>query len=139
MTTQPTPSAVEQLAPGVTLEWILDGKACMLTSQDSARETVDIWMARSMEMARDWPDNQPILLAIDATNPNVAYTPYQRARLKEMRNLRPDLNWYIAFVSPKTYLMNLLQMGAMLSTGRRQIRIFFEREKAVEWLAAQLK
>jgi hypothetical protein len=116
----------------------LNRRAFIITPPDSSRNAVDAWMERVLIIVRDWPAKQPILIAINASSPAVTQTPYLRARLKEMRTLRPDVKWCTAFIPPKTYVMTLMQMGAKLSTGRRQVRIFFDRAKAIEWLAANL-
>lgn len=138
MNTSTSASNIEQLYPGVTLEWILDHRAFVMTAHESTRPGVDAWMNRAMEVVRDWPANQPVLLAVDASDPKVIRTPYQRERLKELRSMRPELKWCMAFIPPRTYVMNLMQLGAKFSTGRRQIRIFFERQKAIDWLASQI-
>jgi hypothetical protein len=130
-------STIEQLYPGVTLEWVLDHRAFIMTAHDTTRAAVDAWMERAMQVVRDWPANQPVLIAIDASDPHITRTPYQRERLKELRTLRPELKWYMALMPSRTYMMNLMQLGARLYTGRHQIRIFFERQKAIDWLASQ--
>ena len=131
-------STIEQLAPGVTIEWLHDKKIIVVTSHDTARTSVDSWMNRSADILQNWPSDRPYLCAIDASDPNVTRTPYSQGRLKELRTLRPDLKRYMALIPPKTYVMQLMQLSMKLPTSREEMKIFFTRDEAIKWLQSKI-
>jgi hypothetical protein len=136
---QPVVSDIEVLAPGVTCQWFSNRRIFAMTASDSSRSSVDAWINRAMKILQDWPANQLWLIVIDASSPKVMRTPYMRERIRVLLAARPEIRGYIAFIPPKTYLAQVMKLGAKLIRGPMITEVFFSHDKAIKWLESKIE
>jgi hypothetical protein len=128
-------SPVEQLAHGITREWILDRRAVIYAGINPTRAAIDIWYEAFKEDLLAWPADRRFLVVHDLTNKNVALTPYARKRTQDMIYLRPELKGFSAVIMRNNFASHLIELFLRQQTQTPRIRrIFFSHEKAIDWI-----
>jgi hypothetical protein len=131
--------SVETIAPGITLEWLCDGRIPAFTMKTSARASIDAWIEKLKEVGKEWPAGQPFLSLQDISDKNVGATPYFRARIEEMPTWRPQqVEAHVALIVPRSIQGRLFQMFLQARKGE-PVRIFFSREDGLAWLVKRLE
>jgi len=126
------------ITDGVTLEWLDDEQIAVFTLTSVKRDSLDLWVEATMEIASTWDRDKPCLIMHDSSKQANGLTPYMRARLKEFDNLQPNtkLSTSIAIIlpsSPFTHLVTLLLRE--YKTGPRiELRLFHRRSDGLKWL-----
>jgi hypothetical protein len=138
-TTSPEASpAIEAVAPGITLEWLHDGRIPVFTMATVARTSIDAWIERLKKLTQEWQADRPFLSMHDISDRNVGATPYFRARVEEIPTWRPEGEAHIALVLPRTIQGKVIQMFVQARKGQ-PVRIFFTREEGLAWLQSHLE
>jgi hypothetical protein len=137
---EPTPSpSIEELAPGVTLEWLFDRQMVVLTLQTAAREAIDATLERIKHIMETWPADRPYIAMQDLSYPKLNMTPYARERIKEPQQWCPELGGYIALVLPSTFVAQIVHLFLRTQKDdRREVRGFMSRDKALAWLQSKI-
>jgi hypothetical protein len=126
---------VEQLSPGVRREWLLDGRIVVYVLTSSSRETADVWVETFKADIARWPNDRPFLVLHDLTAKSVAATPYAVWRAREMVESRPDLAGRAALVLADTITAHMAELFLRRQRQKPRLRqVFYERDKAIEWL-----
>jgi hypothetical protein len=128
-------SPVEQLTAGITREWILDRRIVIYAGINLSRAAIDSWYEAFKADIMAWPVDRPYLVVHDLTHKNVALTPYARKRAQDMVYLRPDVKGRSALIMRNTFASHLIDMFLRQQRNTpRERRVFYTREKAIEWL-----
>jgi hypothetical protein len=130
--------AIETVAPGITLEWLYDGRIPVFTMATVARASIDAWIERLKKLTREWQADRPFLSMHDISDKNVGATPYFRGRVEEIPTWRPEGEAHIALILPRTIQGKVIQMFVQARKGQ-PVRIFFTREEGLAWLAKFLE
>lgn len=132
-----TPVLVEQFPHGLSREWYYDKRMFVLTLRDVSRDAIDTWFQVLKQTMTDWPEKKRWLALHDvSTQPQFILTPYVRALGNEIYNYRRDaLRGYIGFVTPRTFVAQMLQIFLATQKNKRYAtHLFFTRKSGLEWL-----
>jgi hypothetical protein len=130
-------SNIESPTPGCRFEWVYNRRLACVSVNSPSRENVDAWIERTKEIKLQWSEEHPALILVFLEGGNIIPTPYAKTRLREIVEIRPDLEMYVAFVVKKNSLTQLFELTArsQKSKGRKtSIRVFFDRGAALQWL-----
>ena len=143
--TLPAHGPVELLAPGVTRQWLYNHRIVAYVISDISRPAIDAWIGGIHQAAKTWQSGQTSCSLYDFSAKRVvAFTPYLRARLTEVSQLRPELTTRVAVVLPDTRIGQLLsQMTHLFLKSQPRINtqadVFFSRDDAICWLKRQIQ
>jgi hypothetical protein len=128
-------SQAEEIAPGITREWLGDGRVLCYTIKSVSRKSVDVWADDLIEKSKALPIDRPFLLLQDLADPALSLTPYVRSRVNEHRKACPDLRGRVALILPRMAMAGVIQfIIKQNSTALIRQRAFFDRESALAWL-----
>lgn len=137
----PSANQIEQIGPGVTLEWLYEGRIGVLAVSSVERQAIDCWSKTAISLLAERPPDQPHLVVHDVSADGLALTPYIRKKARETVGYYPDAPGRTAVVVRRGAVSILMQLFvnslAQLIRGR-PTRVFFSREDAVSWLAELL-
>jgi hypothetical protein len=138
----PVAEEVEQIVPGLTLEWFFDRRVSVLTLSSIEFEAIDAWLETAVRVARERPAGQPHLGVHDMSSKNLTLTPYLRKKVQEAAAAVPEKGGRVAVVGPQGPTGSVVRLFAntlvRLMIGR-PIRIFASRQEALVWLAEALE
>jgi len=130
-------SAVEQIAPHVTLERLCGGRIKVLTVTSIDFETIDIWAETVNDLVRELAPGEPYLAVHDVSAPHLSLTPYIRRKAQEIFSAHPNAYGRIAVVVQRGVagvMMQLFVNHLLRVVTGRPLRVFFNREDALVWL-----
>src|SRR4030042_2161438 len=116
--------SIETIAPGITLEWLHEGKIPVFTMATVARASIDAWIERLKKLTFEWAADRPFLSLHDISDKNVGATPYFRGRVEEIQTWRPEGEAHIGLVLPRTIQGKVIQMFVQARQGQ-PVRVFF--------------
>lgn len=128
---------IDAVTPGCRFEWLYSRRLACISVNSSSRANVDAWIDYTKDIKAVWPTGRPMLLLVFLEGGNIIPTPYARARLREIIDLRPEQELYLAFVVKRNSLTQLFELTARLEGSAERkttIRVFFDRAGAVQWL-----
>lgn len=141
VTTSIAAPTVEEIAPGVTIEWLNDRRIVVGTMDTSQHnQAMRGWHQWILATIRDWPAEKPFLLLIDPSK-NPVWTPQMREQSEELRrHAEARLKGRVAVVVPAPSFV-VTAMNMFIRSGRNKIpsRLFDTREKALAWLEEYLR
>jgi len=128
----------EYISAGVTRSWLMNRRIVVFTVTSAARSEVDAWINCVKETMVQWPKTQPYLAIHDLTSDKAALTPYARHRTEELLPLNTGAPGYAAILMRPTLFARLVDffLRAQSRQGNTN-RIFYEIEKAKDWLIKQ--
>lgn len=130
-----SPSGVEALRGGGSIEWLAGGQIALFYTPDSSQNVLQGLFDRAEEIIRNWPAERPLLMILDVSGPRVGMTPFARERGRAMLVMRPGLVMALAMVVSRTLQAQILQVMLRLwQRSGRQIALVYSRDEAVEWL-----
>jgi hypothetical protein len=131
-------TAVE-VSPGITLEWVSDGKIALFTHTTMARASVDLWAQHMFGLMTEWPTDRPFATLQDSGFQGAAFTPTMRKHSERFITYRPELVMYTALVLPRNMTAQFVQLFyRAMRKPNRVTEIFFTREEAMAWLEKRL-
>ncbi|GAB5493214.1 MAG: hypothetical protein Phog2KO_34290 [Phototrophicaceae bacterium] len=101
------------------------------------RKTVSTWMDYSEDIRRNWSTDKPLFILVDMSKEDFAFGAYANKRARDMMGINPDIPTYIAWVTQKSIIGNLMQATLELFNRRsRKARFMLvhSREQGYEWL-----
>ena len=134
------PSPVEEIAPGLTREWMFDHQIVVFKISTIARPVVDAWIDLVKLTMENWPGNLPYLAIHDMTSDKVSLTPYARSRAEELIPLSAKAPGYAAIVLPRSFVAQVIRL--FMRTQRRQGNqnaLFFTMPEALAWLTPKMR
>ncbi len=132
-------SEIEQIAEGVTMQWLEHGRIVCFTLNTVARAAIDAWLDRSYEIVKGWPPQMPYLALQDVSRSML--TPYTRERSAATVALTPEyLRGRSAVVMPHSVMNQAIRLFVTINLARShaniQRAVFLDRGGAVRWLLA---
>jgi len=129
----------KELAKGITLQWLENGRIVFFDVNTVDRAAIDIWLGCSLALVKSWPAEVPYL-AIQSVVGS-ALTPYTRERSAQTVALTPKyLRGRSAVVMPRTIFNQAIQLFVTINLAREntniQRKVFLDRAEAVRWLLA---
>ncbi|MCC7210077.1 MAG: hypothetical protein IT323_22430 [Anaerolineae bacterium] len=130
-----SPSSVESLQGGGSLEWLADRHIVSFYTPDSSQAVLRGLFERAEEIIHGWPADRPMLMILDISGPRVGMTPFARERGRAMMVIRPGLSMALAMVVSRTLQAQIYQVMIRLwQRSGRQIAVVFSHDDAVAWL-----
>lgn len=143
MSNTPTPletpiSEAVELVPGLTFEWIFEGRGIMFKAQHSSHELVDAWANKVIEVSRNWPRDRRLFILNDFSGPACVTTPYSQQKNRELIGMHPYLQTYVAVVVRQNLTMQLSRLFVRALSRQRPIFLSFSQDEAMAWLRKHL-
>lgn len=132
------PAQPEELCPGLTFEWLFDGRGFAFCAKNSSRLVVDTWYDKMVANAATWPANQAMFVLNDFSAEDCTMTPYNRQKNQEMVKLFPEIPNYGAVVMKRNVTMVLVRLFLKSVTKTGTTQLFFSRAEAIAWLQQQM-
>jgi hypothetical protein len=133
-------STVKVIAPGLSVERIVDGRIIVFTVRDVSRHLVDLWMQELESILSTWPADQPYYSLYDVNFPGGTLTPYVRTRVAEILKKYENLTGTTAIILPGSLLATVFQLLLRATAwSKRKRRIFNRLEPGLKWLKESLE
>ncbi len=131
-------TAMEPVAPRVSRCWLDGGKIVWFSLEAIDREVIDGWVTAVEEVFKNWPADQPFLTIQDFSKcEGLALTSYIRNKGEHLASLRPELPGRNALVLRRSVVAQAVKMLLIqMNDKRRERRMFFSAQEAIEWLQA---
>lgn len=128
-----------QLSSEVYLEWRYQQRIAIFTIQNPSKENIDVFALAVIQTLNEWPTDRPILVLYDLRR--MLNSPYFRQQAARIARETPDragragiLIDYFLFARVAQVLLKRL-----IIPKQQLIRqIFFDEEKALQWLREPL-
>jgi hypothetical protein len=138
-----TVESMDEVAPGVLLEWLCDRQIVIMWLCDLSRSSVDAYIETSLEIIDTWPRDKPYL-ALKVLQPNQIMSRYLRYRTNEIgqRILKCGLEGRSAIVCPDDETADLIDMAVRtdeIEVPHMQRKTFSDQDQALDWLLQALK
>jgi hypothetical protein len=129
-------SAPIEIMPGLTLEYLLDGRVACLAAANSSREVIDAFIDTIIQIQPSTPAGQARYFIFDFSHNSAGFnTPYGRSRMVELAKLDQDSMSYSAIILHKTYVTQMAQFFLSKVNRKQSVnRLFFEFDPALAWL-----
>jgi hypothetical protein len=130
----------QEIAPGITFEWVSDGYIVILKVGTVARESLEQYAQQYIRLVNDASAAQPFLVMVDSTSPDFSFTPTLRQKITEMEDAVPDdLPGRLALLledSVKSQVFRLVLRGINLTYRRKKLQrgIYVNQDEAFTWL-----
>jgi hypothetical protein len=133
-------SPLEELASGLSFQWIFDHRAVAFYAQNTKRELVDAWFYKVIDIAKSLPENRVLFVLNDFSGKDCATTPYNRQKNRELLEMFPNRRTTTAVVVKENLTMQLSRLFVRVLP-RRKVNVYlsFKREEAIDWLKQQLE
>ncbi len=133
------PFTIQHIAAGLVRECSADGTLYIYNIQNNNPVTIQSWAANVKDILSAWPAKQTCLLMHDLHK--IGQFPFDKPmteRLDDLYDFRPDLERYIAYVSPnKDVIVNLFITSHLLNVNGNHgahWKLFESRREALNWL-----
>lgn len=134
--------AVQTIAPGVTIQWLYDGRILIRSLSTIERDSIDVFTDFFIQHALNWPPERPFLELTDFRQTTT--TPYLGKRMRDLMQVMPkNLHGRSASILPSGVIGHLmktfLDRSVSHSLKAMEFHIFKDREMAIAWLAEALE
>jgi len=141
---QPSPSDIEFLSDGLTLEWLANRSAICFTVGNSQPDVIAKWVERRRQAALAWPVDQPLFEVIDLTSKDCTVTPYMWKAVKTLHRILQIVptcaaiatsqgNWLIDQMV-QTYVQVCKLDGINM-----RIEVVHNRQEGLAWIEQQIE
>jgi hypothetical protein len=135
----PFDSDVQEIIPGLVVEWLCDKQIVVITNKGGASRTfVDAWIDTVTKIMLSWPATQAFLYLQDLSDKQNVVTPYSRQRAAELYKLRPELTGCVAVVIAQSLTAHLVRLFLRMQKRNLKIELFFSRQGALDWLQQRI-
>ncbi len=135
----PEAELIEQIAPGITLQWLHQGRIAYFTIRTNRASAWEAWLAAEIRIKGAWPVERPFLSLHEALWDGAAFTPSIRTYMVQAAQFRPEVKFYSAAILPKTptaQLVKLVLRTVHMPNGQPQV--FFTVQEGIAWLESKL-
>jgi hypothetical protein len=136
----PTPDSVEDVAPGLTIEWYSNHRIAAFILTTVTQSTIDAFIEAVHQVEQNWAEEQPRLFLYDFAHKEVSLTPYLRQRIEDITTKVMAYEGRTAFVIAKDIISHSMRLFVVTNFQRSQQNtdIFFTREAGLKWLMETL-
>lgn len=135
------PDTDTEMTPlGPHVRWaMLQPEGILLLELDSNdRRTMDQWVDFSAQKRREWDGETPIMVIVDATALQFAFSPYLMKKGADMMKINKKAETFIAWVVQKNFAGQLIKgMLGRGSGGGSRYFVCYERAEAIAWVRAE--
>ncbi len=129
---------IEQIAPGITRQFLHEGQIVVFTLTDSSRETIDTWVRLINEMATVAPTDRPLFMLHDISS--IYMSPYARGKLQNLAQNPPNVTrLYLAMVVDSLVVQMLAVVFSRTPIPNIERKVFRDRDAALRWLEEKLE
>lgn len=136
---------LHEIVPGLTMEWLFDGRVYIATLSSIKHQTVDAFVDLNKQIIQHYPPNEFALTVQDVSAANLTITSHLRQRVGEIWEAMrvQELEGYMAFVVNRGPLAALTKL--FISTSNRfvankmSLDFFTERDKAITFVKNKLQ
>jgi hypothetical protein len=129
-----TDSPIEDLIPGLTFQWMMDGQGMVFTAQNSSREVVDAWANKIISICQTWDVDRKMYILNDFSSKDCMVTPYNQEKNRELGRLFPHIQSTMATVVKQDLTMMLARLFVRVLPQSQNIFLSFSRQEAYNWL-----
>lgn len=130
----------EDLANGLTFQWIFNHQAVAFVAQHTERALVDAWINKLSVLGAQWPIEKPLFVFCDFSGKNCVSTPYARERNRQLLNAHPGRKLAVAMAVQDTFSMQLSRLFVRaFSSPQRNINLTFKATDGLIWLHKQVQ
>lgn len=135
-------ATIEEIIPGLQLEWLYENRIVVLTLSSAERHVVDAYLELNIAVIREWPEDR-LYLTVQVVKSGFTMTPYLSRRaleiLKVCREL--EISGRNAVIVPHPRLAQIMQL--LIQTRRDltpdlKARMFSDRDQSLNWLKEAL-
>jgi hypothetical protein len=133
------PFTIQHIAAGVVRERSADGRLYIYNVENDNPLTIQSWATNVKEVLSAWPSQQVCLLMHDLHK--IGQFPFDKSmteRLDDLYGFRPELERYIAYVSPNMdTIVNLFITSHLLNVNGNHgahWKLYNSRREALNWL-----
>ncbi|MCU0513216.1 MAG: hypothetical protein MUE40_11685 [Anaerolineae bacterium] len=134
---------LEHLTPAVIRERRYAGRWTLYTLHNAERPNIDAYINDALHGLADLPAGQTLYMLHDLSSPQVALTPYFRARLGEVADYLKahHITGYSAVVLPDTLMNRIFAIFAGSFSRRAGVeqRLFTRYDEAATWMERVLQ
>jgi len=136
----PVPDSIEEITPGVTVEWFANRRIVAYTVRTTARQAIDIYGKYMLKVLNDWPADQTYLTLQDFAEPSMSFTPLLRKYVDDVLVARLDIVHYTSLLMPPTFLAQLAKAFIHLRNkpGKVETNLSPSRSAGLAWLWTKL-
>lgn len=143
---------VEEIVPYLKRFWLADGRIVGYRVESPKEEIINQWAQLATETLEAWNPDQPYLAIHDLTTPGVSFA-YSRqihfniswiginesgqTAVDQIKAARPKFISRLAVIlslQHSAYVVKVLSSHRLPNTTRHAAQIFFDQEKATNWL-----
>ncbi len=129
---------IEQIAPGVTRQFLYEGQIVAFTLTDGSRDTIDNWVAVITKMAENAPTDGPLFMLYDISQ--IYMSPYAREQLQDLAQNPPNVaRLYLAVVVDSLVVQMLAVVFSRVPVPNMERKVFRDRDTASQWLKEKLE
>ena len=132
----------QEIVPGITFEWVDDGRIVILKVGTVARESLEVYAGEYIRLVKDSSVERPFLAMVDTTSKQFSFTPTLRQKINEMEeNVPDDMPGRLALLmedSVRSHVFRLVLRGINMTYRRKKLErgTFVKQEEALAWLRA---
>lgn len=129
---------VDDLGASYIIEWYHERRIVLVALGDSQHGSIDRVYEFLVKLIDTWPMNRPYLSIYDATRSRFSFTPYLRQKARDLMRHAAHKQGRSAVLLPHNLLGQVIRLSVKMDliplAGVRDIRIFFDRAEALDWL-----
>lgn len=129
---------VDDFSASYTIEWYHEGRIVLVALGDSQHENIDRVYEFLVKLIETWPPERPYLSIYDATRSRFGFTPYLRQKAVDLMRHAAHKQGRSAVLLPRNLLGQVIRLSVKMDLipliGVRDLRVFFDREEALDWL-----
>jgi hypothetical protein len=136
------PKTMEEVAPGIFVEWLCDYQIIAMHLTNTSRNTVNAYIEISIDIVNNWAADKPYL-ALKEVEPSQIVSRYFHFRTNEIgqRILERGLRGRSAIVCPHDTTADMVDTVIRMdgnASPHMQRKTFSKREQALDWLLQAL-
>jgi hypothetical protein len=128
------PSPLEELSPGLTFQWIFDGKGIAFYAQHSSRELMDAMTDRLSECLGAWGKSRKLYVLVDFSAKDCVVTPYNQQKIRALSKIYPDTETYSAVIVQQNLSMILSRILIRTLPSGKNTHLCFNKQEGINWL-----
>jgi hypothetical protein len=131
-------SPLEELTPGITFQWLFDGKVAAFCAKNATRPVVDAWIGKLMEISDRWDPSKTLYTLNDYSAKDCVMTSYNQQRIRELSGKYPHLNNYSVTIVQQNLTMVIAKMLVRTMPNRDRVQLVFKYDDAIHWLKSTM-
>ena len=137
-----TDSEPREIVPGLTQEWLHEGRVEFFKLTDATQEIIDAWIDTALETLVRWPTNRPyyglVQMSISVAHV-IIVNGHARQRIEELAKALPSISGQQAILMPRSVMKNVSGfVQRLFEESSRPPHLFYDMDNAFAWLDQQV-